>query len=632
NGKELLNDFKIRNKTCYWNPSLVESIKSLEYKGFVEPSTILVTGGDIHLENLRSAWGRRVLKAPAGFTIERIGDVNGIQMQVIPQTQFMPLPDALCSIIMDLNMRRIMATLDVILEKLSQWYKDMTVPTQQLVFDTLANLIKDRKVFHTGSGYFVVTPDTNRLQSINNSYLPTNASWLPYHPMYVPVFQGQVGQQPPLLPSRAHMRSISCQVTTIEESSEEEDLAEKVKAGSTGKSSRSSSLARSKELKDEKKHPKTAEKKLENIGELKRSSSIKYKGEKGKAVKDVNLKSSNINQEKEKGEKTSIFSKIFGRKKKDKDKALMPPPPPPPPVFHPLVLPSVTSNSDATSEGKEPKDKEYATFSAQFPPPEWLWYQQQLEKQKRTESWVTVVTHQTTKVSAVLQSSKVTTLPPTGARPTAINDQRYLSAKRPPVPLNQQNVDYMSMNAIGRLKDKNPTNESEFVKPRPLRPDNLYESFRNPKHHHHHRKSTDFDKLDDEKKQHLTSEYDVIDHGDVTPCHDSNVYHSVSALSPVAHLSDESTYAKLIEQPKLGPLHSTPRYDGQNDRTTYRVEGHEARDRIYGPPNHPHKRKSHRSRRRAQRMYSYYGQGDDISYEYKGRLPTKNSSTLQSRD
>ena len=76
NGKELLQDFKIRNRTCYWNPSLVESIKSLEYKGFFEPSTILVTSAEFHLENLRSAWGRSVLKAPAGFRIERIGEIN----------------------------------------------------------------------------------------------------------------------------------------------------------------------------------------------------------------------------------------------------------------------------------------------------------------------------------------------------------------------------------------------------------------------------------------------------------------------------------------------------------------------------------------------------------------------------
>lgn len=73
NGKELLEDFKLRNKTCYWNPALVESIRNLGYKGFVEPSTVLVVGNEIHLENLRTAWGRRLLKAPAGFTIERIG-------------------------------------------------------------------------------------------------------------------------------------------------------------------------------------------------------------------------------------------------------------------------------------------------------------------------------------------------------------------------------------------------------------------------------------------------------------------------------------------------------------------------------------------------------------------------------
>ncbi|GFR79233.1 storkhead-box protein 1 [Elysia marginata] len=158
NGKELLQDFKTKNKTCYWNPSLVESIKSLEYKGFVEPSTILVTAADIHLENLRSAWGRRVLKAPSGFTIERIGDVNGIEMQVIPQTQFMPLPDAICSVVLDLNTRGVTATLDVILEKLAVWYRHMTVPSQQLVFDSLGQLIKDRKVFHTVLLFVLLLP------------------------------------------------------------------------------------------------------------------------------------------------------------------------------------------------------------------------------------------------------------------------------------------------------------------------------------------------------------------------------------------------------------------------------------------------------------------------------------------
>lgn len=73
-GKDILDDFKRQNRTCYWNPALIESIKKLEYLGFVEPCTVLVVGEDIHLENLRSAWGRRVLKPPLNYTIDRIGE------------------------------------------------------------------------------------------------------------------------------------------------------------------------------------------------------------------------------------------------------------------------------------------------------------------------------------------------------------------------------------------------------------------------------------------------------------------------------------------------------------------------------------------------------------------------------
>lgn len=73
NGKDIFDDFKLRNKTCYWNPALIESIEKLEYIGFVYPCTILVQGSDLHLENLRTAWGRRVLNNPANYKIVRIG-------------------------------------------------------------------------------------------------------------------------------------------------------------------------------------------------------------------------------------------------------------------------------------------------------------------------------------------------------------------------------------------------------------------------------------------------------------------------------------------------------------------------------------------------------------------------------
>lgn len=653
NGKELLQDFKTKNKTCYWNPSLVESIKSLEYKGFVEPFTILVTAADIHLENLRSAWGRRVLKAPSGFTIERIGDVNGIEMQVIPQTQFMPLPDAICNVLLDLNTRGLTATLDVILEKLALWYRHMNVPSQQLVFDSLGQLIKDRKVFHTGSGYFVVTPDTSRLQTswaANSTYVPSNASWLPYHPMYVPVFQGQMAASPHLQASRAHMRSISCQVTTIEGSGDEEDVTvhadkENGKISTLGKAPRSSSLGRNK---DGNKGKKTGGKSETGPGHFKRTGSLKE--EKSKGGKEVPLKVNNPPAEKEK-EKTSIFSKIFGRKKKDRDKLLMPPPSAPPPLKHPPVPPSSTSGSDVYSEGREPKEKEYATFSAQFPPPEWMWYQQQLEKQKRTENWVT---HQSSTASTTIGVSRASNLPGskvTSRPPVPIKmPHHYASSHRKSlVSLHHGHENYVSMGAV-HIQGNGAQS---------IRADNLYESFRNPlppplpkSRDHHHRKSKDFDShrapvsLQHPRQEHRQPEYDVVDNpGDVTPLHTSNVYHSVSALSPVTPFNDNnsSTYAKLTkQQPQLGPLHSTPRVNltGQTERATYGVEGHEARDRIYGPASHGHHRhkgsKSHRSRRKAQRIYSYYtgggGAGSDISYEYKGKLPNKNSSRAQSRD
>lgn len=78
------------------------------------------------------------------------GDVNGIEMQVIPQTQFIPLPEALCLIIMDLNNSQIVATLDTVYERLKHSYQGIHLPSNQLVYDTLGQLIRERKVFHTG--------------------------------------------------------------------------------------------------------------------------------------------------------------------------------------------------------------------------------------------------------------------------------------------------------------------------------------------------------------------------------------------------------------------------------------------------------------------------------------------------
>ncbi|XP_029651203.1 uncharacterized protein LOC115224440 isoform X2 [Octopus sinensis] len=323
-GREIWEDFRFRNKTCYWNPALAESIKNLEYMGFVQPCTLLVSGPDLHLDNLRMAWGRRVLKAPTNFSIDNIGDVNGIEMQIIPQTQFIPLPEALCLIIMDLNNNRIVATLDTVQEKLEQCYKEMEIPSEELIYATLANLIQEGKVFHTGSGYFVVTPDTYRVPLGENSFA---VPWSPYKQFYIPMVP----------PPKAQVRSISCQT-----SSSANDIK---KASSKTKPQRSQSARASRN-----RYRKSAHE------HIRRSASLKFKSDKTLgSTKDINLKNSNINQDKNKGEKTTLFSKLFGRYKK---------------------------------KASPNKEVEYATFSAQFPPPEWQWYQQQLEKQRRTEEWI----------------------------------------------------------------------------------------------------------------------------------------------------------------------------------------------------------------------------------------------------
>ena len=61
------------NLGCYWNPHLEESLRGLRYAGWLWPGTLLMAGRHIHLDTVRSAWGRRVLRAPRGYRLLRVG-------------------------------------------------------------------------------------------------------------------------------------------------------------------------------------------------------------------------------------------------------------------------------------------------------------------------------------------------------------------------------------------------------------------------------------------------------------------------------------------------------------------------------------------------------------------------------
>lgn len=166
-GTVVFKDLVKENSECYWNPTLVQSVRNLEYKGCVTPSTLLVSGSEYTLEVVRSAWARRVLRPPVGFHISMLGDLDPMDMSVVPQTQFAPLPEALCKVVYDLTSEGDIATLPFISAKLKSTFPEMVVPRDDILYRALGTLIRERKLYHTGEGYSVVTPDTFRLLAMS---------------------------------------------------------------------------------------------------------------------------------------------------------------------------------------------------------------------------------------------------------------------------------------------------------------------------------------------------------------------------------------------------------------------------------------------------------------------------------
>lgn len=165
-GFVLYQNFQEANGYCYWNGALLEAVTSLKFVGHVTPSTILVTGEESSLETVRSAWARKVLRAPSAYVIVLVGDVDGCAVQPISQSQFTPLPEALCWVIWELNLAERSTALDDVTAALGNAFPDLVPPSNKVVYDTLGKLIRERKIFYNGKGYGVVTPDTYRKTSV----------------------------------------------------------------------------------------------------------------------------------------------------------------------------------------------------------------------------------------------------------------------------------------------------------------------------------------------------------------------------------------------------------------------------------------------------------------------------------
>ena len=269
----------------------------------------------------------------------------------------------------------------------------------------------------------------------------------------------------------------------------------------------------------------------------------------------------------------SLFAKLFGRNKKK-----APPPPSPKPAV------------------------EYATFSAQFPPPEWTWYQQQLEKHIRTETWVQ---------QQVVKSG------------TWHHFQNI-----------QQDIDVDCHAA-----SEGGTNQAVMKQDtRGLDDDNIK---RELKRHSSRIKTRHKDKpsmvIANKQRERLASDNMI-----------NTVPKNVATENPGQRLRLSSLPTRLsppgaINLPHSDDVHpmfnSTPRYmssyQNQHDHLDNTVDQIQAN--IVDPYiKRTSVRKSHKSKRRSHHEYhSGFNptcQNQDINYEYNGRLPKKNSTIGMSRD
>ncbi|XP_055970348.1 storkhead-box protein 2 isoform X2 [Sorex fumeus] len=114
--------------------------------------------------------------APAARGYMTSGDVSPISMSPISQSQFIPLGEILCLAISAMNSARKPVTHEALTEHLTTCFPGVPTPSQEILRHTLNTLVRERKIYPTPEGYFIVTPQT---YFITPSLIRTNSKW--YH-------------------------------------------------------------------------------------------------------------------------------------------------------------------------------------------------------------------------------------------------------------------------------------------------------------------------------------------------------------------------------------------------------------------------------------------------------------------
>uniref|UniRef100_A0A672ZIS8 Winged helix Storkhead-box1 domain-containing protein n=1 Tax=Sphaeramia orbicularis TaxID=375764 RepID=A0A672ZIS8_9TELE len=103
-------------------------------------------------------------------------DVSPISMSPISQSQFIPLGEVLLLAISAMNSAHKPVTQEALTEHLQTCFPGVPTPTEEVLHHTLSMLVRERKIYPTPDGYFIVTPQT---YFITPSLIRTSSKW--YH-------------------------------------------------------------------------------------------------------------------------------------------------------------------------------------------------------------------------------------------------------------------------------------------------------------------------------------------------------------------------------------------------------------------------------------------------------------------